>query len=159
MSKTVQTVAHFERAYWRKSAWANASCFATAFDILRFGQMILNGGQLAGQRILSPASVAVMTQNQTRGIGSWFGEEMFAKESNYGYGWNVAGEGYFLRNPTLVSTKTFSHTGAGGTDLTIDAERELITVYFATELQKGPFDEHWWHNDLFVNMVAAAVLD
>jgi hypothetical protein len=43
--------------------------------------------------------------------------------------------------------------------LTIDAERELITVYFATELQKGAFDEHYWHNDLFVNMVAAAVLD
>jgi CubicO group peptidase (beta-lactamase class C family) len=159
MSKTVQTVAHFERAYWRKSAWANASCFATAFDILRFGQMILNGGQLAGQRILSPASVAVMTRNQTRGIGSWFGEEMFAKESNYGYGWNVAGEDYLLRSPTLVSKKTFGHTGAGGTDLTIDAERELITVYFATELQKGAFDEHYWHNDLFVNMVAAAVLD
>lgn len=159
MSHAVQAVAHFERDYWRQSAWANASCYSTAADILRFGQMVLNGGQLAGQRILSPASVALMTRHQTAGIGSWFGEEQITEESSYGYGWNVAGRTPVLRSPSLVSPSAFSHTGAGGTELTIDPAHDLVTVYFSTELQKGQFDEHIYRNDLFVNMAIAAVLD
>ena len=37
---------------------------ATAGDYLRFLQMMLNGGELDGVRVLQPESVALMTQNQ-----------------------------------------------------------------------------------------------
>ena len=36
---------------------------STAADYLRFGQMLLNGGELDGVRILSPATVRRMTTN------------------------------------------------------------------------------------------------
>ena len=36
---------------------------STAADYLRFGQMLLNGGELDGARILSPATVRRMTTN------------------------------------------------------------------------------------------------
>ena len=36
---------------------------STADDYLRFCQMLLNGGQLDGARLLSPATVALMTSD------------------------------------------------------------------------------------------------
>ncbi len=37
--------------------------YATAADYLRFAQMLLNGGELDGVRILAPSTVALMTHN------------------------------------------------------------------------------------------------
>lgn len=37
---------------------------STADDYLRFAQMMLNGGELDGRRVLKPETVALMTQNQ-----------------------------------------------------------------------------------------------
>lgn len=43
--------------------WGSGGLLATADDFLRFAQMLLNGGTCEGVRILSPASVALMTHN------------------------------------------------------------------------------------------------
>ena len=40
-----------------------AGLYSTAQDYLRFAQMLANGGQLDGVRILSPTSVKLMTSN------------------------------------------------------------------------------------------------
>jgi CubicO group peptidase (beta-lactamase class C family) len=40
-----------------------ACSFATIGDYIRFGQMLLNGGELDGQRILSPKTVHLMTSD------------------------------------------------------------------------------------------------
>jgi CubicO group peptidase (beta-lactamase class C family) len=40
-----------------------AGLFSTAADYLRFAQMILNGGELDGVRILSPTTVNLMVSN------------------------------------------------------------------------------------------------
>jgi len=37
--------------------------YSTAADYLRFAQMLLNGGELEGVRILSPSSVQLMRSN------------------------------------------------------------------------------------------------
>ncbi len=42
---------------------------STAADYLRFTRALLNGGELDGSRILSPATVSVMEQNQIGAIG------------------------------------------------------------------------------------------
>jgi CubicO group peptidase (beta-lactamase class C family) len=46
-----------------KSDCAGACSFATVGDYIRFGQMLLNGGELDGQRILGPRTVHHMTTN------------------------------------------------------------------------------------------------
>lgn len=42
----------------------NAGLFGTATDLLRYGQMLLNGGELDGARILAPLTVRKMLNNQ-----------------------------------------------------------------------------------------------
>jgi CubicO group peptidase (beta-lactamase class C family) len=80
--------------------------FSTAADVARFGQMVLRGGELDGQRILSEAAVKTMTSRQTP--AEW-------KES-YGFGFAVNGD-------------TVGHGGAYSTNLSIDSKLGLVLVF------------------------------
>lgn len=80
--------------------------FSTAGDVTRFCQMVLNRGTFGGKRILSEGAVAQMTSRQTPA----------ALKESYGLGWTVG--------PT-----SFGHGGALSTNMTIDTERGLITVF------------------------------
>jgi nitronate monooxygenase len=51
-----------------KTPWASAGAYTTAGDLANFGQMFLNEGEMNGVQILSPATVAYMTRNQTSGL-------------------------------------------------------------------------------------------
>lgn len=79
--------------------------FSTASDVARFCQMILNGGVFEGKRYLSEASVKAMTSKQTGDL-----------PDGYGLGWSTGGG-------------TFGHGGALSTNMSIDTNRGLITVY------------------------------
>jgi CubicO group peptidase (beta-lactamase class C family) len=80
--------------------------FSTAHDLARFCQMVLNGGVFEGKRYLSEAAVKEMTSKQT-------GD---AVKDGYGFGWSTNG-------------KTFGHGGAYATNMTIDTQRGLITIW------------------------------
>jgi CubicO group peptidase (beta-lactamase class C family) len=92
----------------RRTASPAGGLFATAQDVARFGQMILNGGVFAGRRYLSEAAVKEMTSDQTGGL-----------PSAYGFGWSAS------RPPG----GSFGHGGAYSTNLQIDPARGLITVF------------------------------
>lgn len=80
--------------------------FATARDLSRFYQMLLNGGELEGKRYLSEASVKELTRRQTPAT---------VKES-YGLGFGV-------------SATTFGHGGAYSTNTVAETDRGLILVW------------------------------
>jgi len=83
--------------------------FSTPQDVLRFCQMILNGGEFEDRRYVSEASIAEMTRKQTEGIPDAPG---------YGLAWTTDGEG------------RFGHAGAYGTDMTIESKEDLILLWF-----------------------------
>ena len=80
--------------------------FSTASDVATFCRMLLNGGELNGKRYLSEAALKTMTSKQT-------GD---AVKDGYGIGWSTNG-------------MTFGHGGALSTNMSIDAQRGLITVF------------------------------
>lgn len=80
--------------------------FATAHDLSRFYQMLLNGGELDGKRYLSEAAVKELTTRQT---------PPKVKE-NYGLGFGV-------------SKTTFGHGGAYSTNTVAETDRGLILVW------------------------------
>lgn len=100
----------------------SAGLFSTAGDLFRFYQMILNGGELNGQRFLSEATVKEMTKEQTRpGIPAGF-----APGHAWGYGWGVVKEPQGVTS--MLSPGTFGHGGAFGTQGWIDPERKMVYV-------------------------------
>lgn len=80
--------------------------FSTAHDLVRFYQMLLNGGQLDGQRTLSEAAVKQLTSRQTP-------PEL---KDSYGFGFGVG-------------NTHFGHGGAYSTNTSADTERGLIFVW------------------------------
>lgn len=80
--------------------------FSTATDVARFGQMLLRGGEFDGKRILSEASVKMMTSKQTPA----------ALQDSYGFGFAVNGP-------------TFGHGGAYSTNFSVDSQMGLVLVF------------------------------
>ena len=96
--------------------------FSTAEDVGRFCRMILNGGALDGKRYVSESAVREMTSTQTG--------ELINKgkgEGGYGLGWSTARKSRGDSGPVIPGP--CGHGGAYATNMSIDPERRLITVY------------------------------
>ena len=65
---------------------------STAEDYYRFAQMLANGGELDGKRILAPATVKLMTSNHvpTELLTGQFGIGYQVMRPGFGYGYNCA---------------------------------------------------------------------
>lgn len=105
--------------------------YSTASDLAAFYQMMLNGGEYKGSRLLSPASVDVMSRVHTAEIpkaGWWQG-------GSYGLAWEVIHQP--LGTATLMSPGTYFHGGAFGTHGWIDPKKDLVGVYMVQRTSGG----------------------
>ena len=94
---------------------------STAGDYLRFEQMLVNGGELFGNRLLSPRTVRMMSSNQTK--------ELFSNTATgRGFGYTVA----ISENPIAANQRrtqgAFGWGGALGTRSWSDPEEDLTAV-------------------------------
>jgi CubicO group peptidase (beta-lactamase class C family) len=101
---------------------AGGGLFSTTHDILRYGLMLANDGELEGKRYLSHAAMDQLRQEQTG-----------ATKVNYSLG-------YHLRNGM------FGHDGAYGTDLSVNPATGLVAV-FMIQCTSG---DQWAARDLFL---------
>ena len=94
--------------------------YSTVADLYRLYQLMLNGGELDGVRLLSPASVEIMTSVHTGDLEARPGV-------GYGLGWQVvkdpAGQGGF------ASIGTYGHGGRYGTYCFLDPAKDLIGIF------------------------------
>lgn len=95
--------------------------FSTAADMAKFYQMVLNGGELNGTRIVSKESVEEMTSVQTSDLMTGF-----TPGNGWGLGWCVVREPQGVTE--MLSSGTYGHGGAFGTQGWIDPERKMIFV-------------------------------
>jgi CubicO group peptidase (beta-lactamase class C family) len=104
---------------------------STAADYLRFAQMLLNGGRLNGERILSRKTVEEMTRDHLHPDirNNLTGTE--PNMVNWGFGLTVAvrreGGSGLLGSPGM-----FSWNGAFGTAMWVDPKEQLAVVYMAS---------------------------
>lgn len=107
--------------------------YSTAADMFRFYQMILNGGELDGARIVSENAVRQMTTVQSGNL-----ETGFTPGNGWGLGWCI------VRRPqgvtSMLSPGTFGHGGAYGTQGWVDPQREMIFVLMIQRSDLGNSD-------------------
>jgi CubicO group peptidase (beta-lactamase class C family) len=108
-----------------------AGLLSTASDYGRFLQMLLNGGELDGARLVSPRTVALMTADH---VGARYG---------------VPGRGFGLGFETVVdlgqsgrygSEGEFSWGGAYFSRYWVDPNEKIVTVFLAQLLPSGMSD-------------------
>jgi CubicO group peptidase (beta-lactamase class C family) len=110
---------------------------ATARDYHRFTQMLRNGGELDGIRLLGPRTLAFMTRNQLPGGADLqtFGRPLFAETNYEGVGFGL---GFSVSLDTAAakligSPGEYAWGGAASTAFWVDPAEDL-TVVFLTQL-------------------------
>jgi len=107
---------------------AGACAFGTVGDFLRFGQMLLDGGAIDGQRVLSPKTVAWMTSDHLGGIWNRVATIEPHREG-YGFGLGVAVRLQDGVSAVPGTQGDFTWNGAYGTAFWADPEERLVVVY------------------------------
>lgn len=97
-----------------------AGLVSTASDYFRFSQMMMNGGELNGVRILKPETVAMMTTNQLGKI------RVIQGSSQMGYGFGIVAEEDKKTQNEPAAVGSYAWGGAYGTYFWIDPKNELI---------------------------------
>jgi CubicO group peptidase (beta-lactamase class C family) len=95
-----------------------------ASDYMRFCQMLLNGGELDGVRLLSRKSVELMTANHL--TKELIRQGTLTKGRGFGLGFAVVMD--VAQSETLGSEGEYSWGGAASTGFWIDPEEELIGI-------------------------------
>ena len=120
---------------------------STMSDYMRFLQMLLNGGELEGVRLLSPKTVELMlSDNLPTGV------EVF---SNYGYGLEFYILKDRIRSGRLASTGTVSGGGVANTFFSIDGEEDVIWMVWTQVLPCC----QWKLNNVFETLVHQAIVE
>ena len=101
---------------------------STADDYLRFSQMMLNGGELNGVRLLSPKTVELITTNHLGDIPMG----MASNGVGFGLGFAVAMDQGDIGE--LGSVGEYNWGGAAGTRFWVDPAEELIGVFMVQSL-------------------------
>ena len=123
---------------------------ASVEDYLQFTQMLLNGGELNGHRLLGPRTVEMMTANHTGDmVNGQFGRP--ARGMGFGLGMQVVLDP--IAADLAVSKGAISWPGGSGVAHWIEPAEELVSIYFIQGGQGGPARQ------AFENAVRQAIID
>ena len=117
----------------RQSFSGGAGLLSTATDYARFLQMVINGGELDGVRILSPKTVELMASSHT---GTLFNEG----RTGFGLGFEVVE--HLGRSGEHGSVGLLSWGGAYHTDFWADPKEQVVAVLMEQLLPSGGSDLH-----------------
>ena len=117
----------------RRSFSAGAGLVSTATDYARFLQMMLNGGELDGVRVLSRKTVESMTVGHT-------GDIPFRPGQSFGLGFSVVEDPAALGLPASVGE--FAWGGAYHSTYWVDPAEELVVAYMTQIIPAGDIDDH-----------------
>jgi CubicO group peptidase (beta-lactamase class C family) len=126
---------------------AGGGLFSTAPDYLRFCQMLLNGGELDGHRLLSRKSVELMTARHSDPIPL-----SFLRGQYYGLGVAVQkddGDGGVLGSPG-----TYGWSGAFNTYFRIDPKEQLILILLVQRSPANNLQLQYGFQDVVMQAIA-----
>jgi CubicO group peptidase (beta-lactamase class C family) len=101
---------------------------STADDYMRFCLMMLNGGELNGQRILSRKTVELMTVNHVGKLVNIFGRKGVGFGLNFGILMDVGEAG------EIGSVGEYNWGGAAGTRFWIDPKEQLVGIFMVQSI-------------------------
>lgn len=123
-----------------------AGLSSTAYDYALFMQMLLNGGTLNGKRILSKASIRMMTSNQ-------LGQVPFRSGNGFGLGFEIVTDANCGKTP--LSPGSYYWGGMFSSTYWIDPKEKIVAQLF---LNKYP-NSHGELHDKFKALVYAALTE
>ena len=136
---------------------AGAGALSTATDYLRFAQMLLNGGELDGARVVSRSTVKLMTSDHlgTRIAAPFQPGELLLGTPGYTFGLGFAvrqGDGVA---GVAGSAGEYMWAGYAGTYFWVDPKEEIVGVY----MSQAPSPIRAYYRKMFKGLVYQALMD
>jgi len=154
----------FDTAELQAAAIPGGGSRSTIFDLARFYQMWLNGGELDGVRLLSPAIVDLATTIHTGEMEDRLFEVLRVMNgwphipANRGLGFWLRGRGIFPSFFGAVATpRTFGHAGASSIMAWADPGRDLVFIGLTAGLIDEARSIVRWHQ--LSDLAQACVVD
>ena len=140
-----------------KNDSGGAGGVSTAADYLRFTQMLLNGGQLDGVRIVSRTTIALMASDS---LGTRIAAPVSPGELLLGTPGYTFGLGFAVRQgPGIAglpgSANEFMWAGYGGTYFWVDPHEQIVAVY----MSQAPSPMRAYYRKMVKQLVYAAIVD
>jgi uncharacterized protein YbbC (DUF1343 family)/CubicO group peptidase (beta-lactamase class C family) len=114
---------HDPTSYRMGGVAGHAGLFSTADDLAIYCQMILNGGQYRGVRVLSPLTVAEMTRPRLVSELGW----------TRGLGWDI-NSSFSTNRGDLFPLGSFGHTGFTGTSFWLDPASNMFVIFLSNRV-------------------------
>jgi CubicO group peptidase (beta-lactamase class C family) len=130
----------------RRNFSGGAGLLSTAHDYGRFLQMIANGGQLDGVRILAPHTVMLMTTNQSDSLFT-----KFAPCDGFGFAFSVRERGGC---DDVSSVGTYGWGGAYGSSYMVDPKEHLVIIFMENRLPRKTDPGGTFKNFVYQALVA-----
>jgi CubicO group peptidase (beta-lactamase class C family) len=125
-----------------------AGLASTAYDYALFGQMLLNGGELSGKRILSPATIKMMTSNQIGDLLMWADAN---KTRRFGLGFGILTE--YAERTTMIPAGSYGWDGMFASHYWTDPKSKIVVVFMRNIWPT----EHWDYGDRIKPLIYQAV--
>ena len=123
--------------------------WSTAEDYLQFAQMLVNGGELNGKRLLSPRTVALMGSNH---VGDLYAQAGAARRG-MGFGLTVEVVMDPVEANRRQSAGSFGWDGAFGTHFWVDPKEHLAGILLIQQAVNAPLNRD------FENAIMQAIVD
>jgi CubicO group peptidase (beta-lactamase class C family) len=140
-----------------KNDSGGAGALSTATDYLRFTQMLLNGGELDGARVMSRSTIKLMTSDH---LGTRIAAPLQPGELLLGTPGYTFGLGFAVRQRDGVagvpgSAGEFMWAGYAGTYFWVDPKEEIVGVY----MTQAPSPIRAYYRKMFKALVYQALVD
>lgn len=123
--QTMQGDVHDEGASMFGGVAGHAGLFSDAYDLAMLYQMLLNGGEINGQRFLKPETIKLFTAYHS-------------ENSRRGYGFDKPEKDNATRKDpypsSLASPETFGHTGFTGTCVWVDPKYGIVYIFLSNRV-------------------------
>ncbi len=135
----------------RQHPWPSGAggLFSTPGDYARFAQMLVNGGDLDGVRVLSPKMVELMTMDHLHGLAK--PTKIYPVSDGFGLGVEVRTD--VARSGWLGSLGTYGWNGATTCYCSIDPKERLIAMIWAQHSPNAEFQLYERFNTLVYQAV------
>jgi len=139
-------VVHDPLARLQKGISGNAGLFANLDDLSVVAQLILNGGEYNGVRLLSPLTVKLMT-------------EVYKRVERFGRGlsWDVS-SAYMGQRGDIFPIGSYGHTGFTGTSIIIDPVSQTQLIILTNRVHPNGKGDVAKLRKSIANIAASAIL-
>ena len=125
-----------------------AGLSSTAYDYALFGQMLLNGGELNGKRILSPGTIQLMVSNQIGDLLMWGDAN---KTRRFGLGFGILTD--YAERTMMIPAGSYGWDGMFASHYWTDPKSKMVVVFMRNIWPT----EHWDYGDRIKPLIYQAL--